>query len=179
MQPTSLTPRLSLAKAPTKLGNGVWERHRYEQPEQVTELKLGNSPTAGSLWQLNYFHGGFTTGGNVDLTKICGNIAKQTMDFAGSYQPVCPDLQIRCVIGSRKRGDKRKCSDLDADVWLRPVCGHPSRKMSADNPLEINHLTLPQIDANTNRFSVGRTIRMMRPVIWSESGGTRVCFQWR
>ena len=72
-----------------QIGSGLWESAIMNSRDQVTELNLGNSPTDGSLWKLNYDYGEFDSNGNVDATKNAGNIARQTISFKGLISRSC------------------------------------------------------------------------------------------
>ena len=71
-----------------RLGNGRWETAKFNERLQVTELGLGNSATDASLWKLNYEFGETDANGNVVASKNTGNIAKQTLSFAGLAAPL-------------------------------------------------------------------------------------------
>lgn len=141
-----------------QLGNGLWESARLNAREQVTELNIGNSQTDGSVLRLNYHYGELDANGNVDTTHNTGNIARQTIIFAGLMNPLVQTYKydplhriIDAVETSSGSQTWRQAFGYD------PYGNRISFSQSIGNQqLPINNLTLPQIDPNTNRFRSGQ-----------------------
>jgi len=71
-----------------RLGNGKWETAKFNDRLQITELGLGNSATDASVWKVNYDYGEIETNGTLNTNKNTGNIARQTLSFAGLANPI-------------------------------------------------------------------------------------------
>ena len=71
-----------------RLGNGRWETAQFNNRLQMTELGLGSSATDASLWKVAFDYGELSADGTtVNQTQNTGNIARQTISFAGLAQP--------------------------------------------------------------------------------------------
>lgn len=141
-----------------QIGNGLWESAKLNSRQQVTELNLGTSPTDGSKWQMKYDYGELDTNGNIDSTKNSGNIARQTISFAGLAQPFVQTYKYDSLdrITEAKEtsgGNQTWIQDFDYDRY-------GNRTSFSQNilgqQLQLDNLTLPQVDANTNRFQTGQ-----------------------
>src|SRR5262249_38572679 len=75
-----------------RLGNGLWEKAKFNSRLQVTELNLGHG-LDGDLWKVGYQYGEIDASGNLDATKNTGNIARQTLSFDGLGQPFVQSYQ--------------------------------------------------------------------------------------
>jgi len=141
-----------------QIGNGLWESAKLNSRQQVTELNLGNSPTDGSKWQLKYDYGEFDTNGNVDTAKNSGNIAKQTISFTGLAQPFVQTYKY----DSLDRVTEAKETNNGNQTWIQNwgYDRYGNRTGFTQNILgqqmQNNNLTLPTVDANTNRFQTGQ-----------------------
>ncbi len=137
-----------------QLGNGLWESAIVNSHQQVTELNMGNSPTDGSLWKLTYAYGEFDANGNVDATKNSGNIAKQTVTVSGLSQPFVQTYKY----DNLNRITEAKETNNGNQTWKQTFDYDRYGNRNAftqdigGQQLPINNLTLPQVDANTNRF---------------------------
>jgi RHS repeat-associated protein len=141
-----------------QIGNGLWESAKLNSRQQVTELNLGTSPTDGSKWQLKYDYGEFDTNGVVDTTRNSGNIAKQTVSFAGLAQPFVQTYKY----DSLDRISEAKEMNNGNQTW-KQTFGYDRygnrTGLTQDiggQQMPINNLTLPTVDANTNRFQTGQ-----------------------
>jgi len=137
-----------------KLGNGLWESAKFNERLQVTQLALGHSVDEGSLWKLNYEYGELNTDGTVNTTKNTGNIAKQTVNFAGLSHPFVQTYRY----DSLQRLTEAKETKNGGQTWKQTFGYDQYGNRSAftqvvgNQNLPINSLTLPAVDINTNRF---------------------------
>lgn len=138
-----------------QLGNGLWESAEMNSRNQVLHLRMGNSPTDGGLMHLTYEYGEFDTGGNVDVTKNAGNIAKQTITFNGLANPFVQSYKYDSLDRITEAEEKVNGSQ----TWIQTFGydRYGNRTSHSETVLgqakAINETTLPAIDANTNRFS--------------------------
>ena len=70
-----------------RLGNGKWESTQFNSRLQITRISLGSSQNADDLWGVNYDYGEFDSGGTLQADKNNGNLARQTINYAGLGQP--------------------------------------------------------------------------------------------
>ncbi|HEY0458622.1 MAG TPA: RHS repeat-associated core domain-containing protein [Pyrinomonadaceae bacterium] len=141
-----------------QIGNGLWESAKLNSRQQVTELNLGTSPTDGSRWQLKYDYGEIDANGAVDATKNSGNIARQTISFAGLAQSFVQTYKYDSLdrIAEAKEtsgGNQTWKQTLDYDRYGNRT-GFSQNILGQQ--LQNNNLTLPQVDVNTNRFQTGQ-----------------------
>lgn len=138
-----------------QIGNGLWESAVMNSRNQVLELKMGNSPTNGGLMHLTYEYGEFDTGGNVDVTKNAGNIAKQTITFNGLANPFVQSYKY----DSLDRITEAKETVNGGQTWIQTFGydRYGNRTSHAETvgsqAKAINEVTLPAVDVNTNKFS--------------------------
>ncbi len=138
-----------------QIGNGLWESAVMNSRNQVLELKMGNSPTNGGLMHLTYEYGEFDTGGNVDVTKNAGNIARQTITFNGLANPFVQSYKY----DSLDRITEAKETVNGGQTWIQTFGydRYGNRTSHAETvgsqAKAINEVTLPAVDVNTNKFS--------------------------
>ncbi len=138
-----------------KLGNGRWESARFNNRLQVTELAVGSSVGDGSLWKLNYEFGELQTDNSVDASKNSGNIAKQTINFNGLANPIYQGYKY----DSLNRVTEAKETVNSQTTWQQNFgydrYGNRTsfNQVVNGNQLQMNNLTLPNVDASTNRIS--------------------------
>jgi len=140
-----------------QLGNGLWESAELNTRNQVTELKMGHSATDGSLMHLNYDYGEFDASGNVDATKNSGNIAKQTITVTGLANPFVQTYKYDRL----DRITEAKETVNETQNWIQQF-GYDryGNRTALSETVQgqakpINEVTLPSVDANTNRFASG------------------------
>jgi RHS repeat-associated protein len=140
-----------------QIGNGLWESAELNSRDQVTELKMGTSVTDGSLMHLNYEYGEFDTNGDVDPTKNSGNIAKQTITVSGMANPFVQKYQYDTLDRITEAEEKVNGSQ----TWIQQF-GYDryGNRTALSETVQgqskpISEVTLPSVDANTNRFSSG------------------------
>jgi YD repeat-containing protein len=101
-----------------KLGNGKWETAKLNERQQLIELGLGNSSVDASLWKVNYEYGEFENG-TVSTAKNTGNIAKQTITFAGLANPIVQTYKYDSLERlTEAKETSNKCTKLDSKLWL-------------------------------------------------------------
>ena len=141
-----------------QIGNGLWESAKLNSRQQVTELNLGTSPTDGSKWQLKYDYGELDANGIVDATRNSGNIAKQTITFSGLTQPFVQTYKYDSLDRISEAKETNSGNQTWKQSWSYDRYGNRTgfTQQFGSQQLPINNLTLPQIDANTNRFQTGQ-----------------------
>ncbi len=137
-----------------QLGNGLWESAQVNSRGQVTQLGLGQSPGDASLWRLNYHYGELDTNGNVDASRNTGNIARQTISSAGGQTPFVQTYRYDSLhriteVREMNNGSQTWSQGFDYDRYGNRISFWQN---VGSQQLPINNLTLPQVDANTNRF---------------------------
>ncbi len=138
-----------------QIGSGSWETAKFNTRNQITELALGTSPTDTSLWKLNYEYGELNTDGTVDVAKNTGNIAKQTISFAGLTNPFVQTYKYDSLYRITEATEKSGTATNWQQSWSYDRYGNRigfAQNVNG-NQLPINHLTLPEVDPNTNRFT--------------------------
>ena len=141
--------------ASLKLGNGLWEAAKVNSRLQVTEIAMGHSIGDGAMMKLNYEYGELQTNGTVDATQNAGNIAKQTVTFSGLANPFVQTYKY----DSLDRIKEAKEAVNGNQTWIQTFgydrFGNRNSLAETVNgqAKSINELTLPTVDANTNRFS--------------------------
>ena len=104
---------------------------------------------------LTYEYGEFDTGGNVDVTKNAGNIAKQTITFNGLANPFVQSYKY----DSLDRITEAKETVNGGQTWIQTFGydRYGNRTSHAETvgsqAKAINEVTLPAVDVNTNKFS--------------------------
>jgi YD repeat-containing protein len=137
-----------------RLGNGLWESAVMNSRNQVLQLRMGNSPTDGSLMHLTYDYGEFDQNGNVDVAKNAGNIVRQTIN-SGLANPFVQNYKYDPL----DRITEAKETVNGSQTWIQQFGydRYGNRTSLAETvhgqAKTINEITLPSIDANTNRFS--------------------------
>jgi RHS repeat-associated protein len=143
------------AIAKIKLGNGRWESAKFNSRLQVTELAMGSSVGDGSLWKLNYSFGELQTDDSIDASKNSGNIAKQTINFNGLANPIYQGYKY----DSLNRVTEAKETANGQTTWQQNFgydrYGNRTsfNQVVNGNQMAINNITLPNVDASTNRIS--------------------------
>jgi RHS repeat-associated protein len=138
-----------------KLGNGRFESAKFNNRLQATELAIGSSVGDGSLWKLNYEFGELRTDNSVDTSKNSGNIAKQTINFNGLANPISQNYKY----DSLDRIKEAKETVNSQTTWQQNFgydrYGNRTsfNQVVNGNQMAINSITLPNVDASTNRIS--------------------------
>ena len=145
-----------------KLGNGLWENAKFNTRLQVTELALGHGPGSGDLWQLGYEYGELNTDGTVNIAKNTGNVARQTLSFNGLAQPLVQSYKYDPLSRITEARETFGTGGAAPQTW-KQTFGYDRygnrTSFTQDiggQQLQINNLTLPTIDANTNRFAANQ-----------------------
>jgi uncharacterized protein RhaS with RHS repeats len=122
---------------------------------QVLQLRMGNSPTDGSKMHLTYDYGELLTNGSVDATKNAGNIAKQTISFNGLANPFIQTYKYDSLDRLTEAQEKVNGSQTWMQTFGYDRYGNRISHSEIVNgqAKPINEVTLPAVDANTNRFS--------------------------
>jgi RHS repeat-associated protein len=145
-----------------KLGNGLWESAKLNERQQVEEIKLGTSPTDGSKWQVNYKYGELQDDGSVNTAKNTGNIAKQTINFAGLANPFVQTYKYdgldRLVEAKEVSGTAANAPQTWKQTFNYDRFGNRNAfsQVVGTATLAINNQTLPSINQLTNRFNLGQ-----------------------
>jgi len=141
-----------------QIGNGLWESAKLNSRQQITELNLGTSPTDGSKWQLKYDYGELDANGIVDPTRNSGNIAKQTISFSGLAQPFLQTYKYDSLDRISEARETNNDNQTWKQNWSYDRYGNRTgfTQDIGGQQLPANNLTLPQVDANTNRFQAGQ-----------------------
>lgn len=137
-----------------KLGNGRWETARFNNRLQMTELGLGNSATDASLWKVAFDYGELNTDGTtVDTTKNTGNIARQTISFAGLTNPFVQSF--RYVSLYRLTAASETTAGAAQANWTQNFAydRFGNRTAFAQNLSGNSTTNTPTIDPATNRLS--------------------------
>ena len=141
-------------KRQAQLGNGLWENTEVNSRNQVAELRLGNTPTNGNIWRVNYHYGELDPNGNVDGTRNTGNLAMHTISAAGMAHPFVQRYRydpLHRIVEAKETAN-------GTQTWTQSFGydRYGNRTTFAQDvggqQLQINNLTLPQIDPVTNRF---------------------------
>jgi RHS repeat-associated protein len=145
-----------------RLGNGKWETAKFSKRLQITELGLGSSATDASLWKVNYEYGELENG-SVNDSKNTGNIARQTLTFAGLANPIVQsykyDALDRITEAVETSGTGTNAPENWKQTWSYDRFGNRltfTQNVATQNgtqSLAINNITHPSINPNTNRFN--------------------------
>lgn len=141
-----------------QLGNGLWESGSVNSRGQVTELKLGNSPTNGGVWSLNFAYGEFDTNGNIDATKNASNIVQQTITVPG----VTNAFVQKYKYDSLDRLSEARETNNSNQTWIQTFGydrygNRTSRAQTVGSTqMPINAVTLPTVDDDRNRYNTGQ-----------------------
>jgi RHS repeat-associated protein len=141
-----------------KLGNNRWESANFNERLQVMQLALGSSDGDGSLWKLNYEYGELESNGTVNTTKNTGNIARQTVSFAGLQNPFVQTFKY----DSLERLTEAKETVNSNQTWKQQFgydrFGNRTgfEQIIGQTQLQISNLTHPTINPTTNRFDLNQ-----------------------
>jgi RHS repeat-associated protein len=141
-----------------KLGNGRWETAKFNNGLQVTELGLGNSGTDASLWKVNYDYGEIDVNGNLIAANNNGNIARQTVSFAGLAQPFIQTYKYDSVNRLTEAKETKTGQRTWQQNWSYDRFGNrlSHDKYIGDTQIYLDNKTNPTINPNTNRFNDGQ-----------------------
>jgi RHS repeat-associated protein len=141
-----------------KLGNGRWETAQFNNRLQVTQLGLGNSATDASLWKVNYDYGEIDAGGNLIAANNNGNIAKQTISFAGLAQPFVQNYKYDAVNRLTEAKETSNGQRAWQQNWTYDRFGNRLShvKFIGDTQIVLDNKTNPTIDSSTNRIATGQ-----------------------
>ena len=141
-----------------KIGNGLWEKAKFNNRLQVTEMGLGVSEANLNLWKLNYEYGELNTNGTVDAVKNTGNLAKQTISFDGASQPFVQTYKYDAFYRLIEAEEKTDSSQNWKQTYGYDKYGNRTAfsQVIGSTNLPINSETLPSIDVNTNRFNTSQ-----------------------
>ncbi len=138
-----------------KLGNGRFETAQYNTRQQLTQIGLGLNSNDTSLFKLQYEYGELTANGTL---QNVGNVTKQTISVpnASFVQNYKYDALDRIV-------EAKETNNATTNENWKQTFGYDrfgnrtqfSQQVNGQS-LAINSLTLPSIDANTNRFVVNQ-----------------------
>ena len=139
-----------------RLGNGKWETAKFNSRLQVTELALGASASDAGVWKVNYDYGELDTSGIVDATKNTGNIAKQTLSYAGLAHPFVQAYRFDSLYRLKEaketaNGPQNWIQSLDYDRYGNRIA------FSQNIGGTITNGT-PSIDPLKNRFNAGQGV---------------------
>lgn len=134
-----------------RLGNGKWETAKFNDRQQITELGLGNSATDASVWKVNYDYGEIEDNGTLSTNKNTGNIARQTLSFAGLSNPLVQTYKY----DSLYRLKEAKETSNSATNWIQSYNydRYGNRTGFNENIGGIANTQTPAIDPLTNRFT--------------------------
>jgi RHS repeat-associated protein len=144
-----------------RLGNNRTEWAKFNERLQVTELALGLGVTDAGLWDLKYEYGELNTDGTVNAAKNTGNIAKQTINFAGLPQPLVQTYKYDSLYRLKEAKEAKGTASNAPQTWLETFdydrfgnreAGLHS-KYTGTNSISLNSITNPTINKNNNRFS--------------------------
>ena len=141
-----------------RLGNGLWEKAKFNSRLQVTEMAVGNGVNSGNLWKLGYEYGEIDGNGNVDTAKNTGNVARQTLSFNGLTHPFVQTYKYDSLY---RLTEARETSN-GTQTWKQNFSydRYGNRlthdKFSGTNLVTQTNITHPAINPNTNRFASGQ-----------------------
>lgn len=142
-----------------KLGNGLWESAKLNSRLQATEIAMGHSVGDGGLMKLSYEYGELNTDGvTVDTTKNAGNIAKHTVNFSGLANPFVQTFKYDSLDRITEAIEKVNGVQTWKQTFGYDIYGNRNAfyQKVGEQELAMNNLTLPSVDANTNRFNGGQ-----------------------
>lgn len=141
-----------------RLGNGRWETAKFNNRLQVIELGLGASATDQSLWKVAYDYGEIESNGTLNTAKNTGNIAKQTISFAGLAQPFVQTYKYDSLY--RLSEAKEVNGTSTATNWIQNFNydRFGNRTSFAQNVNNVQMNQTPAIDSGTNRLSSGQNV---------------------
>lgn len=134
------------------------QRARFNSRLQVTELAIGHGVNNGDLWKLGYEYGEVDGNGNLDIAKNTGNVARQTLSFAGLTNPFVQTYKY----DSLYRLTEARETNNGGQTWKQGFSydRYGNRlthdRFSGANLVTQTSVTHPTIDENTNRFTSGQ-----------------------
>ena len=143
-----------------KVGNGLWEKAKFNDRLQVTEFGLGRGAENMNLWKLNLEYGELNSDGTtVDKSQNTGNLAKQTISFDGLAQPFVQTYKydsLYRIIEAKEtnNGNQTWKQEFSYDRYGnrkeidQDIVGQPA--------FVANNITHPTINPNTNRFDANQ-----------------------
>ncbi len=136
-----------------RLGNGKWETAKFNDRQQITELGLGNSATDASAWKVNYEYGEIENNGTLSTSKNTGNIARQTLSFAGLANPLVQTYRYDSVY--RLKEAKETSNSNPEPNWSQnyDYDRYGNRTVFNENIGGIENNQTPAINQLTNRFT--------------------------
>jgi len=154
------------------LGNGRWETGEFNSRRQLTQIGLGSSSTDTGLWKLTYHYGELNPDGRtVDAAKNTGNIAMQTVSFAGLTEPFVQtyryDSLYRITEARETNGPATNASQNWKETFGYDRYGNRTNyaKFTGTTQLALDNKTFPSIDPATNRLIRIRGSNMTKTVI--------------
>ncbi|MEQ1763638.1 MAG: RHS repeat-associated core domain-containing protein [Pyrinomonadaceae bacterium] len=141
-----------------RLGNGLWEKAKFNSRLQVTEMAVGNGVNSGNLWKLGYEYGEIDAYGIVDTAKNTGNVARQTLSFSGLTHPFVQTYKY----DSRYRLTEARETSNSAQTWKQNFSfDRYGNRLTHDKFAGATQLSLsvpehPSIETETNRLSSGQ-----------------------
>jgi RHS repeat-associated protein len=144
-----------------RLGNSKFETAKFNSRNQATEFGLGHSATDASLWKINLEYGELENG-SVNINKNAGNIARQTLSFAGLTTPIVQSYKYdsldRLTEAKETLGASANAPENWNQTWNYDRFGNRiafSQNVNGQQ-LAINSATLPSVNPNSNRFNLGQ-----------------------
>jgi RHS repeat-associated protein len=144
------------------LGNLLWEKARFNNRLQVTELALGHGVNQGDLWKLGYEYGELNIDGTVNIAKNTGNIAKQTLSFNGLAQPFVQTYKYDSLYRLKEARETAGTGGSAPQTWKETFDYDRYGNRTAHDKFfdttltATSNITDPTIDPSTNRFNAGQ-----------------------
>jgi RHS repeat-associated protein len=130
-----------------KLGNGLYETAKVNDRLQITELALGTTNLNANLWKVNFDYG--TTNNNGNILSQTVNTGASTFVQTYQYDSLNRITEAKEVNGAQQTWKQNFGYDRFGNrTQFSQIVG--------SEQLQINNLTLPQIDAASNRFAAGQ-----------------------
>ena len=145
-----------------RLGNLLWEKAKFNNRLQVTELALGHGVNQGDVWKHGYEYGELESDGTVSTAKNTGNIARQTLSFNGLAQPLVQSYKYDSLYRLKEARETAGTGGSAPQTWKETFdydrygnrTAH-DKFFGTTQSLESN-ITDPTINQNTNRFDTGQ-----------------------
>ena len=144
-----------------KLGNGLWEKAKFNSRLQVTEIALGHG-LDGDLWKLGYQYGELESDGTVNAAKNTGNVARQTLSFNGLAQPFVQSYKYDSLYRLKEARETSGTGTSAPQTWKETFDYDRYGNRTAHDKFfgttltAESNITDPTIDPNTNRFQTGQ-----------------------
>jgi RHS repeat-associated protein len=138
-----------------KLGNGTWESTQFNSRLQVSQIALGSSPGATNLFRSNYDYGEIDASGNIQTDKDSGNIARQTISFAGLSQPFVQTYKYDSL---NRLSEAKEMNGL-TQTWAQNFGYDLYGNRTSFNQQKIGEQSItqtPAIDPSSNRLVAGQ-----------------------